>query len=61
MYRTYSNYHIAGLFCEDKIRHFQSEKWQNKRLTNELWVGHAEYHVLQHTKRILKLNERQIS
>ncbi len=50
----------SGSFCEDKVSFFCSERWQNKRLTNELWAGHAEYHVLQHTERILKLSEKQI-
>ncbi len=38
---------------------FRSKRWQNEILTNELWAGHVEYHVLQHTERILKPNERQ--
>ncbi len=34
-----------------KLSSFRSERWQNERLTNELWAGHAEYPVLQHTER----------
>ena len=43
------------MFCS-----FCSERWQNERLTNKLWAGHAEYHVQQDTEQILKPNERQI-
>ena len=40
---------------------FHSERWQIERLTNELWAGHTEYHVQQHTELNIKTERKKIS